>query len=403
MVSQNKTTNNERHCHVCASADRQVLFHQQFSGLSSGSFMPFYDVCICEKCGFAFADNLPPAESFDRYYAEMSKWEFLDNQGKESDQDAFRFGEVAKFLAEAGVGGAASALDIGCATGGMLAVLKRAGFSRLLGLDPSPQCAALARKNYDVEVHTGTVKALKDLPGNFQLILLSGVLEHLYDPNTVLRDIRGLLRDDGLFYVTVPDAARFAEYMDAPYQQFSLEHILFFTGASLVNLLGMNGFEPVKMREVAYPYTLQYLYPGVEGLFKKSASKNWSRDESGKKGLETYIRASAAWEKKIVSQIADLVERREPILVWGVGTNTQRLMATTLLKEANIVAFVDSNPHYHGKQLQGRPVVPPDEVRNHSEPILIGSIIYRDEISRQIREDLKCNNRLYCLDPFETV
>ena len=390
-------TNKMRSCHVCAGTSRKVLYHQQFSGLSSGSFLPGYDVCVCGDCGFAFADDLPPPESFDRYYAEMSKWEFLDNGGKESDQDAGRFEATAVFLEEFCVNRESPVLDIGCATCGMLAAMKKRGYRHLLGMDPSPRCAELARKNYGIEVFTGPVKELKKLPKNFELVLMSGVLEHLYDPNVVLQDIRNRLTDDGLFFVSVPDATRFAEFMDAPFQQFSLEHILFFTPDSLINLMRMNGFEPVKTRLTAHPYTLQYLYPGVEGVFKKSASANWTCDESGELGLNQYIEASAAWEKKIVSQIADMVDRQEPLLVWGVGTNTQRLMASTRLGEANIIAFVDSNPHYHGKQLSGRPIVPPQNVSARNETILIGSIIYRDEIARQIRDDLKCANRLILL------
>ena len=386
-----------RPCHVCAGTSRNVLYHQQFSGLSSGSFLPGYNVCVCGDCGLAFADELPPPESFDRYYAEMSKWEFLDNDGKESEQDARRFAATADFLETVGVRRESPVLDIGCATCGMLAVMKKRGYAQLLGIDPSPKCAELARKTHGIEVFTGPVKELKQLPKNFEIVLMSGVLEHLYDPNAVLRDIRDRMTDDGLLYVSVPDATRFASYMDAPFQQFSLEHVLFFTPASLINLLRINGFQLVKTRLTAYPYTLRYLYPGVEGVFKKSTPASWTRDESGDRGLKEYIQASAVWEKKIISQIADLVDRQEPLLVWGVGTNMQRLLASTRLGEANIVAFVDSNPHYHGKQLAGRPIIPPQNVSEHDESILIGSIIYRDEIAGQIRDDLKCANRLLLL------
>ena len=345
----------------------------------------------------AFADDLPPPENFDRHYTEMSKWEFLDNGGKESEQDAGRFEATADFLEKFCVDRESPVLDIGCATGGMLSVMKKRGYGHLLGIDPSPRCAELAFKNYGIEVFTGPVMQLNQLPKNFKIVLLSGVLEHLYDPNSVLREIRNQLTDNGFLYVSVPDATRFTEYMDAPFQQFSLEHILYFTPNSLLNLLWRNGFEPVKTRLTAYPYTLQYLYPGIEGIFKKSPPACWTRDESGDRGLKEYIQASTAWEKKIVPQIANLVDEQVPLIVWGVGTNTQRLIASTRLSEANIVAFVDSNPHYHGKQLAGRPIIAPQNVIDHDEVILIGSIIYRDEIAAQIRDDLKCGSQLLLL------
>ena len=390
-------SSNSTACHVCGGVRHRNLFRQDFSGLSSGTFLHGYDVCVCEDCGFVFAGGLPPGEAFDRYYAEMSKWEHLDNAGLESAEDAQRFAETAQFVAQFKPDRQEPVLDVGCSTGGLLAALKRKGFTRLLGLDPSPQCAQLARKNYDLEVFTGSVQTLNQLPEHFGLVTLSGVLEHLYDPNRVLQDVRNRLTEGGLLYVLVPDATRFAQYMDAPYQQFSIEHILFFTPNSLENLLRRNGFVPLQVRPVANPCTLRYLYPGVESVFQKGPAGAWTRDDSGERTLRDYFSASAAWERAIVQQINDLVQRQEPILVWGVGTNTQRLMATTRLREANITAFVDSNPHYHGKELEGRPIISPQDVAKHAEPILIASIIFREEISQQIRNQLKLGNQLIML------
>ena len=183
MISDSKA------CHVCAGVRRRNLYRQDFSGLSSGTFLHGYDVCVCEDCGFVFAGDLPTGEDFDRYYAEMSKWEHLDNAGTESPEDARRFADTAQFVARFRHERDAPVLDVGCSTGGLLAALRREGFTQLLGLDPSPQCAELARRNYGIEVFTGTVKALNQLPEHFGLVTLSGVLEHLYDPNRVLQDV----------------------------------------------------------------------------------------------------------------------------------------------------------------------------------------------------------------------
>jgi SAM-dependent methyltransferase len=195
-----------RPCPVCCGNQKKVLYKQKFSGLSAGSFLHSYEVCVCAGCGMGFADRLPPADEFDRYYAEMSQWEFLDNQGVESPQDMQRFETVTGYLIEENLDRETSILDIGCATGGLLAAFKRKGYKRLLGLDPSSRCAELARKNYGIDVVTSTVGKLSELPGKFGLITLSGVLEHLYDPNPALAEIHRLLDEGGFFYVNVPDA-----------------------------------------------------------------------------------------------------------------------------------------------------------------------------------------------------
>lgn len=345
----------------------------------------------------AYADGLPPPEAFDRYYAEMSQWEFLANQGVEPPMDRMRFDRVAGYFVEAGLDRETQVVDVGCATGGLLAAFKRRGFQRLRGLDPSPRCAELAWSNYGIPVSVGTVGRLDRLGLTAGLVTLSGVLEHLYDPRPPLESIRQMLADGGLLYVNVPDASRFAQHLDGPYQQFSIEHIQYFTPDSLVNLMKGLGFDPVRIIASAQPYSLTYQYPGIEGIFKKAAPSPWRKDESSEPALRAYLQASAALDEKVERQMERLAGSREPLLVWGVGTNTQRLMASGPLGRANITAFVDSNPHYHGKTLCGRPVLPPSRLSEHGESVLVASFIFRKEIAEQIRNALGCSNHLIFL------
>ncbi len=381
-------------CHICGETDRTKLYHQSFSGLSTGSFLAGYDVCVCNQCGFGFADGLPPAESFDKYYAEMSKWDYLESDGVESEEHLNRFERVVADIINIGISKETPVLDIGCSTGGMLAALKRRGFTNLMGLDPSPKSAELAKSLYGIEVFTGTVTDLKKLPKDFGLVMLSGVLEHFYDPDSAIHDIRSLMVEGGMFYISVPDVTRFASCFDAPYQQFSLEHILYFSPESLTNLLMKNGFKPVQIKPVLYPYTKSFDYPIIDAHFQKAEPSTWVPDRTTLSALKEYIGVSVAVEETMASQIEKLVFTQEPILVWGVGTQTQRLMASSLFSKAKIIAFIDSNAHYHGKHLHEKPIISPQEAAQFSYPIVIGSIIFREEISIQIRDELKLSNRL---------
>jgi 2-polyprenyl-3-methyl-5-hydroxy-6-metoxy-1,4-benzoquinol methylase len=384
-------------CHICGGSNHTRIYHQSFSGLSSGSFLKSYDVCVCDQCGFGFADGLPPAESFEKYYAEMSKWDYLESDGVESDEHLQRFEKVADDILSMGISKQTPVLDIGCSTGGMLAALKRRGFTNLTGLDPSPKSAELAKSLHEIEVVTGAVKDLNQLPKNFGLVMLSGVLEHFYDPDSAIRDIRNLMVEGGMFYVSVPDVTRFASCFDAPYQQFSLEHILYFSPESLTNLLRKSGFKPAQIKPVLYPYTRSFDYPVIEALFQKTEASTWVPDQTTLSALNAYVKASATVEEKISSQIEKLVSTQEPILVWGVGTQTQRLMSSGHLSKANITAFIDSNAHYHGKLLHDKPIISPKEAGNYNQPILISSIIFRAEITEQIRQELKLSNRLIAI------
>ncbi len=71
-------------------------------------------------------------------------------------------------------------------------------------------------------------------------------------------------------------------------------------------------------------------------------------------------------ENRIHETVLELIASQRPLVVWGVGTHTQRLLATGGLAEANIVAFVDSNPNYLGKKLNNIPILAP-EIGNAGE------------------------------------
>jgi methionine biosynthesis protein MetW len=100
-----------------------------------------------------------------------------------------------------------SVLDLGCASGGLLALLRpRAGL--LAGLELSQTAARAAAEVGDLVVQG----ALEDpvLPfeaGAFDLVVLADVLEHLADPLTALRRATGWCRPGGTVLISVPNVA----------------------------------------------------------------------------------------------------------------------------------------------------------------------------------------------------
>ena len=99
------------------------------------------------------------------------------------------------------------------------------------------------------------------------------------------------------------------------------------------------------------------------------------------------------------AELRQLAERGEPILIWGVGTLTLRLLETGALAGVPIAAFIDSNPKYQGRTLHGAPVIGPGAVRGRAEPILVASWTWQREIVEQIRTGLGLSNPLILLYP----
>ena len=85
---------------------------------------------------------------------------------------------------------------------------------------------------------------------------------------------------------------------------------------------------------------------------------------------------------------------QEPVLIWGAGTLTRRLLAATRLTEAKIVAFVDSNPTLQGQQLAGREIISPAALAGRPETIVVASRAFEREIVDTIRNQLKLPNQV---------
>jgi SAM-dependent methyltransferase len=359
-----------------------------------------YDVVVCESCGFAFADNIPEQEAFDAYYQNLSKYEYQHRGGKESDPDRVRLMDVAEFISRFIHAADLRILDVGCATGRLLALLREKGFANVWGLDPSLGCAEAARKLFDIPVFTDAVSGLAKAHEKFDFIIMSGVLEHIRDLEGALATLRGLLTSEGRIYLDVPDATQFADWPDAPFQEFSIEHINFFSGQSLANLMQVNHFSHVFSQKVQRNYTETTVIPSVEGIFEKDspeAPKKWDRDGSTAERIIEYIRQSERTDAGIRRILERTSMDGRSIVVWGVGTHTQRLLAAGALDGLNISRFVDSNPNYHGKRLQGIPIVAPEELKSRGEPILICSRVFQLEILRQIRDQLELKNEVLLL------
>ena len=146
-------------------------------------------------------------------------------------------------------------LDIGCASGGLLALL-RPGAGHLAGLELSPTAAQAAAQIGD-EVACG---ALEDpgLPfedGSYDLVVLADVLEHLVDPAAGLARAASWCRPRGAILVSVPNIAHWharltllrGRWPQADSGTFDASHLRWFTRNSLAALLSSAGLQDIEL------------------------------------------------------------------------------------------------------------------------------------------------------------
>jgi hypothetical protein len=258
-------------------------------------------------------------------------------------------------------------------------------------------------KRFGIQVNTCAFSNLDLAEGFADVMILTGVLEHVRDLGQALDKIAFHIKKGGRVFISVPNASRYAEGEDAPFQEFSIEHINFFGPGSLSNLMASRGFIPLTIIEDMLAVAPRTKTPVVYGIFWKHEDNESSpsfqviKDTTTIGGLKNYIAKCRREDERIRNIIAELVREKKPLLVWGVGTHTLRLLAETSLGQANIVAFVDGNPRYHGCRVLNKPVLAPSVLSDYPDvAVLISSRAYQEEITSEIKQKLKCANEITC-------
>ena len=381
-----------RPCPICSSIHKKLLYTQDFHN-NELALMRKYSVVACVKCGFVFADKIPGQGKFSTYYSIMSKYEYNSKGGVVSGDQLSYFTKVVDYIVPYLSGKKVSILDVGCSTGSLLSVFKKKGFKNIRGLDPSLYCVKSVRRLYKIKAVKANISSYKT-KNKYDLIILSATLEHLADFNSSMAKIRGLLKDNGLLFIEVPDAERFSAFISAPFQQFSIEHINYFSKYSMVNLLSRYSFRKINISRNINKFN-RTTDPDLFVLAEKvPVSRNRiSKDTVSKTKIRVYIGKCHDLDKKLKDRLAKIFHENKRIIVWGAGTSTQRLLGNGI-DLSKTACFVDSNKRYSGKELDGIKIRSPKNIKEQDIPILISTYAYQEEIAYQIRNVLKLKNRI---------
>ena len=149
-----------------------------------------------------------------------------------------------------------SVLDVGCASGGLLARLGDLA-GRREGIEPDAAAADAARAVADV-VHLGAVDEVQPAHAAFDVVVLGDVLEHVPDPSASLTRVLAWTAPAGRVVVSLPNVAHWSmrasllagrwEYRDAGILDDT--HLRFFTWHTGVELLADAGVRVLERRPV---------------------------------------------------------------------------------------------------------------------------------------------------------
>ncbi len=157
--------------------------------------------------------------------------------------------------------GAAAVLDVGCSRGATARLLRQAGVTRVVGIEPDAGDAAEAAKLCDRVLPVPLEEVREEFPGHFDAVLFGDVLEHLIDPTAALARVRPWLSPRGVIVASVPNLGHWSVIGDllagrfdyVPYSILSGTHVRHFTRQTLGDLFEASGYRIVSIATVSVP------------------------------------------------------------------------------------------------------------------------------------------------------
>jgi 2-polyprenyl-3-methyl-5-hydroxy-6-metoxy-1,4-benzoquinol methylase len=363
-----------------------------------------FDVVACTNCGFVFNDSSATQDDYDRHYSCNSIYESANLKGLGGSNDNNKFTEIferiSPFLSEKH-----TIVDVGTAQGGMLRVLKDKGFFHLHGMDLS-DANLNALEKQGIIPWRNSICDVRSVDRKFDFVILSHILEHVYDLKTAVCNIKQLLGDNGHAYIEVPNASGYFEYYpEAPFHFFNIEHINHFDLNSLTKLFELHGFETVRRFETDTITDATIKYP-VIGIIVRTCQSHTATvcpnveftADGCKDNVMAYIRRCVDDTDRINGVFSSIKESGSSVIVWGAGMYAQWLLKNTRLASCDIKYFVDKAANKHGCFVNDIEIKPVDillweEFNNPNTAIVITAAVYKFQILNEIKDmKLKCRH-----------
>jgi 2-polyprenyl-3-methyl-5-hydroxy-6-metoxy-1,4-benzoquinol methylase len=220
----------------------------------------------CSKCGLAYVDPRPSpsqlAQYYDVDYFKGAKDFFPGRDYCDERDRSIPSGAVTGYpeiIANFDLTGK-TVLDVGCASGALLYLLKEQATKEVVGIDSAEYPVSFGVKQYNLDLRPVTLEKAR-LPDNyFDLITLIDVIEHVEDLKAFMIELRRVLKPGGSVFVITPN---YQAYQLAGAKWICLfkdfEHLQYFTKTSLTTLGEEHNLELVKCWTDASPFmTEQY-------------------------------------------------------------------------------------------------------------------------------------------------
>ena len=249
---------NNQKCWVCSSLDtkkirdssiKKTLDSKDFK-ITNKDYGKTLSLFKCNNCGFLFS---PYVSDLENYYREMEDNDYeltLESRKIQSEKILSQL-EVRNIFKNK------TLLDVGSGSGVLLEVSQKFGLISK-GIEPSKSLQKLAiKKNLDVILGTLPSKRLNE---KFDFVTLIDVIEHVNDPESLLKEINTVLKLNGKLFLVTPDVnSFFSKFLKFKWWHFRVAHVGYFNQKTLSILIKKCGYEIIKYQRPNWYFPISYI------------------------------------------------------------------------------------------------------------------------------------------------
>ena len=253
-VKKQSTIFQKRHCPLCSSNNYQILFKKEG-----------FDHVRCKKCTMVYVNPILNEEKTHSFYMNEESYNKVLNNELQVNLDKKRF-DYSLNLIEEITGEPGSILDIGAGPGFFLERALSKGWN----------ATAIEMNTFSIEkleslgikVYNKPLEKI-NLNKSFDCITLWALLEHLINPDKMIKQISKILNENGVLALNVPNfdslVVRITQEKCATFSGES--HINHFNNNTLTKILDKNGFKKISIETIFSEINTIQNYLSFEKLY----------------------------------------------------------------------------------------------------------------------------------------
>lgn len=298
-------------------------------------------VYVCRTCGHAQSPDLPDVQAFyDQDYRISLQSDDHDQLYAIRDgEPVYRTEHQADLVLSLDLPQGARVLDFGAAKASTLRRVVAARPDILPHVFDVSEDYRPYWRDWLPDDAQATYALPQDWSGKFDLITAHFVLEHVIDPASVLADMARCLAPGGRIFFSVPDL------IGNPGDLLVADHLNHFVSSSLSHLL--SGLHTISLR--------QDLLRGAHVVLARAGQS----EPIPPTDAEPTLALLEEW-RTILTGLAGRLQQAGDgdVAIYGAGFYGALFSG---LVENRLRCFLDRNPHLQGGQLQGSPILAPED------------------------------------------